>query len=124
MNPWAWVALGGAVGAMARFGVASWLRPAEGGFPVPTLVVNVLGCLLIGYLLGFGEGRAWLGERTRWFLVTGFLGSFTTFSTFGFETLSLVERGQTAVAAGYVAASLVASGLAVILGVWVAERLG
>jgi CrcB protein len=124
MNSWALVAFGGAAGALARFAVVGRLRHVgSSGFPVGTLVVNVVGCLLIGYLLGFGESRSWLGERARWFLVTGFLGSFTTFSAFGHETLLLVDRGQTLLAAGYVAASLAISGAALVLGVWTAGRL-
>ncbi|MCP5020639.1 MAG: fluoride efflux transporter CrcB [bacterium] len=125
MNSWGLVALGGAAGAVARFALAGRLGYHSGnGFPVGTLVVNVLGCLAIGYLLGFGESRSWMGERTRWFLVSGFLGSFTTFSTFGHETLSLVERGQSTLAAGYVAASLVVSGLAILVGVWASKQFG
>ncbi|MDF1837152.1 MAG: fluoride efflux transporter CrcB [Planctomycetota bacterium] len=125
MNSWACVALGGAAGAVARFAVSGRLGTVGGsGFPLGTLAVNVLGCLVIGYLLGFGESRDWLGERARWFLVTGFLGSFTTFSTFGHETLSLVERGHSMAAAGYVAASLAASGVAVLVGVWSAKQFG
>ena len=65
-----------------------------------------------------------MGERARWFLVSGFLGSFTTFSTFGHETLALVDRGQTVMAAGYVAASLAASGVALLIGVWSAKQFG
>ena len=125
MNSWLWVALGGAGGAVARFAVSARLGTVGGsGFPVGTLVVNVVGCLVIGYLLGFGESRSWMGERARWFLVSGFLGSFTTFSTFGHETLSLVDRGQSVMAAGYVAASLAASGVAILVGVWSAKQFG
>lgn len=123
MNSWVLVALGGAGGAVARFAVARRVGSVMAyGMPMGTLVVNVVGCLLIGYLLGFGETRSWMGERTRWFLVTGFLGSFTTFSAFGYETMSLVDRGHTVMAAGYVAASLAASGVALLIGVWSAKQ--
>ena len=125
MNSWVLVALGGGAGALARFALAGKLGShGSTGFPLGTLAVNVIGCLAIGYLLGFGESRSWMGERTRWFLVTGFLGSFTTFSTFGHETLSLVDRGQTMLAASYVAASLALSGVAVLLGVWSGKHWG
>jgi len=61
-------------------------------FPHGTLIVNVVGCLLLGFLLSVGDAH--LGREARVALGTGFLGSFTTFSTFGVETVRLVERGD------------------------------
>ncbi|MEZ6005224.1 MAG: fluoride efflux transporter CrcB [Planctomycetota bacterium] len=119
MVPFLWVALGGAAGAMARYGVALLLAGVRvAGFPWATLVVNVLGCAAIGHLLGIESPRPWLTDRHRWLLVSGFLGSFTTFSTFGHETYTLMHRGQTGLAGAYVASSLVLSGLAL----WIALR--
>ena len=90
------VASGGAMGALARYGLSLFVqRKAGAGLPgAGTLAVNVLGCLVIGLLLGFVVERDGISERTRLFLVMGILGSFTTFSTFGFETVTMARGGQ------------------------------
>ncbi|WP_298430549.1 fluoride efflux transporter CrcB [uncultured Jannaschia sp.] len=113
------VALGGALGAAARYIVgAQLMRP---GFPVAVLAVNVVGSFLMGLLV------VWLGRRglTEWqpFLLTGLLGGFTTFSAFSLETVTLFERGEVAQAAGYVAASVGLSVGALALGVWMMRGL-
>ena len=102
------VAAGGALGAVARWGMSLMVtRLAGHGFPWATLSVNVLGSLLMGLLIG------WLARHDAGFTmlrhaaVIGFLGSFTTFSTFSLDVVTLFERGQTAAALGYAAASLV-----------------
>jgi CrcB protein len=112
------VALGGALGASLRYGVnVLAARLVGAGFPVATLVVNVLGSFLMGLLaaalLERGEGRL------APFLLTGVLGGFTTFSAFSLDAVRLWERGEATAAAGYVAASVVLSiaGLALGLGV-------
>lgn len=102
-----WVSLGGVLGANARLLLGGWiLARAGGGFPWGTLGVNLLGCLCIG---GFGAvaPRLGWGDPARLFLVTGFLGAFTTFSAFGAEThhLLTVQR-QPGVAGLYVALSV------------------
>jgi CrcB protein len=113
------VAMGGAVGSLARYGLSGLVQGSRTGFPLGTLVVNLLGCLAMGFL-----GR-WVkigiaGPEFRLLLGLGFLGGFTTFSTFSLETLNLfidqnpvngllyiagsVVGGLVAVAAGYLAA--------------------
>jgi fluoride exporter len=82
------VAVGGALGALARYGLASAVPPAPSALPVATLVTNVAGCLLLGLLVGRLPQRVWL----RAFAGTGVLGGFTTFSTFAVETDRLVGR--------------------------------
>lgn len=116
---WLAVALGGALGASARFGVGQWLAPrAEGGFPWGTFLVNVLGCLAIGALLALAEkGR--FSVETRAFLVTGLLGSFTTFSTFGAESFRFLDSGRFGLAAVYLTSSLLL-GLAAV---WIGRSL-
>ena len=116
-----WVAVGGAMGAVARYGVGLLLGPSSGHepagpvhFPWATLCVNVLGCAAIGALLGVGGAREWLTSPMRLLWVTGFLGAFTTFSTFGYETLRLVDRGQGGMALLYVAGSLLLSAFALL----------
>ena len=112
------VALGGALGSVARYGVQlASLRLAGTGFPLGTLVLNVLGCFAMGLLF------VWLTERglMRYapLLITGILGGFTTFSAFSLDALLLWERGQAGWAAGYVAASVLLSLGAVAAGVGV-----
>ena len=86
------VALGGALGAVARHltGLGA-VRIMGAAFPYGTLVVNVAGCFLIGFLLMLSEQRQLFSPTTRLFLTVGILGAFTTFSTFGYETLELLR---------------------------------
>ena len=91
-----WVGIGGFVGTVGRFVVTGFfnrLTPAL-AFPVGTLAVNILGCLLIGLLHGLAESRNLLGPDTRIFLFIVVLGGFTTYSTFGFESLALLKDGE------------------------------
>ena len=90
------VGAGGFVGASARYlmsGAIHRLVPAS-SFPIGTLVVNSLGCLVIGLVGGLMEARHVLGPNERLFLLIGVLGGFTTFSTFAWETLGLAEPAQ------------------------------
>jgi fluoride exporter len=91
------VGLGGGLGAMARYWLSGVVQDALRNvtFPYGTLTVNVLGCLVIGALAYLGEARGVLTPETRLLLITGFLGGFTTFSTFGNETMSLARGGET-----------------------------
>ncbi len=100
-----YVILGAAIGASARYVLSGWISSATtGDFPWGTLAVNLLGCLIIGVAWGVGEHGDWsIGLRT--FLFVGILGSFTTFSSFGLETLSLIRGGGWVYALAYVSAS-------------------
>lgn len=97
---WVLVGFGGLLGSVARYGLTGLVqRWAEGArFPWGTLAVNVLGCGLIGLLAGLADSRQLMSAETRIFLTVGFLGGFTTFSTFGLETLMLA-RGAGALSA-------------------------
>ena len=91
-----WVGVGGFLGSVGRFVVAGFfnrLSPAL-AFPIGTLAVNILGCFLIGLLHGLAESRNLLGADIRVFLFIGVLGGFTTYSTFGFESLALLKDGE------------------------------
>lgn len=97
------VALGGAAGAVLRYGLSGWLHGLTGLlFPIGTLAVNALGSLLIGVLLQLGTERFLFSVETRLLLTTGFCGGLTTFSTFSYETLALLEEQQWGAAAGNV----------------------
>jgi len=119
------VAAGGALGAVARYGVGVWafrLFPTA-SWPWATLAVNVVGGLLMGLLAGWlaFRGGAY-GESLRLFAAVGVLGGFTTFSAFSMEAALMIERRQTAMAGGYVAASVILSIAALFLGLMVARR--
>lgn len=102
------VAAGGALGAMARYGTDSMVgRWAGLGFPWGTVTVNLVGSLVLGLLIGAAVHGLHLGQEMRALVVTGFLGAFTTFSTFSLNTVTLIERGDTGVALGYVLGSVV-----------------
>ena len=103
MHPAALVGLGGAIGSIARWGVAEAMPPGTGGVPWATVAVNLSGAFLLGILMA-----ASLQTEALLFLGTGLLGGFTTMSTFGVETVSLLKDDSTAVAALYVALNLLA----------------
>ncbi|ROS75258.1 CrcB family protein [Cellulomonas sp. PhB143] len=119
------VAAGGAVGTAGRYGLALAL-PVAAGWPLPTLVANVLGAFALGALLeallapGTETARA---RRARLGLGTGALGGFTTFSSLAFEVERLLADGAVATALGYAGATLVLGYAACVLGVgWAARR--
>jgi CrcB protein len=119
-----WVALGGALGAMTRYGLGLWMVERVGtGFPFHTLVINITGSLAIGILLTLLTERLLLDPAWRLLLVVGFLGGYTTFSSFTFETLALVESGEVLGAVLYVVASNGLGLAAGILGIVVARAI-
>ncbi len=103
------LALGGSLGAVARWFLQQavdqrWSSASP--FPLGILVVNGLGCFVFGLLMGWLEGRDWAGEPLRLAIFTGFLGSFTTFATFGWNTLDLLRQGQMWLAGANILASV------------------
>jgi fluoride exporter len=112
-----WIALGGAVGSVARFFISFGIARAIGEtFPWGTLVVNVTGCVIIGFLTTLTEpgSRYYLGPDARSFALIGVLGGYTTFSSFSQQTLNLARDGEWLWAGGYVTASVVLC----LVGVW------
>lgn len=113
------VALGGAAGSVSRYLLSQWTQAQwQGAFPLATLLVNLLGSCAIGVLFALLE-RQVLHADWRGLLMVGFLGAFTTFSTFSLETFALWESGQAAQALGYMLASVtlcvIGAGLAITL---------
>ena len=114
------VALGGALGSVARFAVqAGGVRLFGPGLPLGTLAVNVVGSLIIGVLFVLLTERGLM--RATPFLMAGLLGGFTTFSAFSLDALLIWERGQAALAVSYVLASVILSLAGVVAGVWMAR---
>lgn len=119
------VAAGAAVGAVARYALGAWITARVGGaFPYGTMAVNLIGCLLIGVILTLAAEHVKISQTMRLFLVTGLLGGFTTFSSFGYETYSLILRGQWPAAAAYVSLSVSGGLLFVWLGATLVTPLG
>ncbi len=113
------IALGGAVGALARHFLAGRVAGLFGhGFPYGTLVVNVLGSFIMGLLIITLATRFELSQEWRGFIVVGVLGGFTTFSTFSLETALLIERNELMQAALYVGSSVLFSIAALFIGLW------
>lgn len=110
------VALGGALGTLARYGASELVPVAPGTFPTTTLLVNVAGSLMLGLLLGALERTRPRDITLRPLLGVGFLGGFTTFSTLSVETVQLVRAHDAGLALLYVGASLVLGLTAAVLG--------
>jgi CrcB protein len=122
-----WVALGGALGSMARFGFGLYAARAWGdGFPWGTLAINIIGSFVIGFFgrLTLPGGALPASADMRIFVMVGICGGFTTFSAFSLQTLELFEGGAAPRAAAYAAASVVLCLLSVFLGVYLAARIG
>ena len=120
---WIFVSVGGAAGALARYWLSGWVNTAYGGFfPLGTLVVNVLGSLLLGFALQALEAFP-VSAALRTLLGIGFLGAFTTFSTFSYETVALVRDGDWTRAVLYTVLSVVLGLVAVLIGIGAASVL-
>jgi len=112
----AYVALGGALGALARYGISGWVYDRLGeNFPWGTLVVNLVGCLALGLVIRWLQVSA-VAPEVRPFLTIGVLGAFTTFSTFSYETMALLQEGQWLRAGLYMGGSVVLGLIAMVAG--------
>jgi len=94
MSLWLIVGFGGFIGAILRYWVSGWVQSEFVTFPFGTLGVNFIGCLLLSLIMYASEYRGLFGEETRVFLTIGVLGSFTTMSTFSYESMKLLEQDQ------------------------------
>lgn len=123
MNQWLAVAVGGALGSMARFGLGGWVADWLGNrFPYSTLLVNLLGCLLMGILVVLLTERWVVAPQWRAFALVGLLGGFTTFSSFSLEAYTLLRLQQWLAAFFYLAGSLLLGLLALAAGIALARR--
>ena len=112
-----WVGLGGLLGAVARYAVGSWMTRRFGlAFPYGTFVINISGCFLLGLMLAVLDARTSLPTALRLAGPVGFVGAYTTFSTFEYEALRTAQVGQSGLALLYVLLSVVVGYTAVWLG--------
>jgi fluoride exporter len=113
------VAIGGASGAVCRYLLAGWIQSLTGTlFPLGTLLVNASGCFVFGLVATVLAGPAGLPDVYRLLLLVGFCGGYTTFSSFAWETIALLDGGKAGLAFAYVAAS----NLLCLAGVWLGLR--
>jgi CrcB protein len=117
------VALGGGIGAVARYGIGLLLPTTPGHFPLGTLLINVIGCALIGVLMVLITEVYSGNPLPRPFFGTGILGGFTTFSTYTNEFRGLLRPGTVPLAIAYLAGTLICALLAVSLATWLTRRL-
>ncbi len=118
------VGIGGFIGAVSRFFISTRVQEiSKSFFPYGTLAVNMLGCLLIGFLFGIIDNTQLLGLSAKNLLVTGFLGALTTFSTFGYETYILIRDKRIIQALANVLIQITVGILAVWLGYFISTIL-
>ena len=118
------VALGGALGATLRYGIGSAFAQRDlEGFPYSTLFINSSGCMLIALFAGYAAGRPGLNPGYRFLVPIGFVGGYTTFSTYAFEMQQLIARGTPGAAVAYLAASNALGLAAVYGGLWLGRRI-
>ncbi|CAN5449315.1 fluoride efflux transporter CrcB [soil metagenome] len=106
---WLAVGLGAAIGAWLRWGLGLWFNHLHGQFPLGTLAANLSGAYMIGFAVAFFETSPSLSPEWRLFVITGFLGGLTTFSTFSAEAMLLLERGDYGWALGHSTVHLLGS---------------
>jgi fluoride exporter len=113
-----WVGLGGFLGANARYLLGGWAASRFGAaFPYGTYIINVTGSFILGFFLAFAQDRAWVLPSVRLLFAVGFVGAYTTFSTFEYESIRLLQDGEMLLGAVYLIGSVVTGGLAVIAGI-------
>ena len=119
-----YVALGGAVGSVARYLLSILLQTRSGTeFPLGTLVINISGSLLLGFLLRYALDSSAISPEVRALATTGFCGGYTTFSAFSYETVMLMDAGDWKRASMYVTMSVVGSVLGAFIGIAGAREL-
>ena len=113
------VGLGGMAGSMLRYFFSVNIKP--GGFPYATFAVNLLGCLLIGVIMGIAVKAGWNNQNWRLFLAAGFCGGFTTFSAFSLECIQLLQQHRYQAVAVYIALSIILGLAATFAGIQLAK---
>jgi CrcB protein len=118
-----WIALFGSIGTLARYGLQGVVQLRMGSmFPYGTLLINLTGCLLLGFIGQLTLNRMLISSDLRMAIAVGFFGGYTTFSSFGWETAKMLEAGEWLRATTYVAASVIAGLLFSVAGIRLANR--
>ncbi|MDB5228532.1 MAG: crcB [Bacteroidota bacterium] len=124
MVKYVYITVGGASGCLLRYLVILFISSkSTSSFPVGTFLVNILGCMLIGLLFGFFSVNGEVDDRMRFLLFVGFLGGFTTFSSFAFESMRLMSSGMTAMSLLYIVLSNVIGIILVFAGYFAGLKL-
>ena len=106
MKEWLAVFIGGGVGSLCRYALSRWIPPATSGFPWATLLANILSCTVLGVVFFYFIQKQNFPDNFKLLILVGFCGGFSTFSTFSFETLQLIQKGQWLLALCYVGISV------------------
>ncbi len=116
------IALGGGLGSTLRYFTSIFVSKYwSSNFPLATFIVNSIGCLLIGFIIGLLEKNQLSDSRLKWFLVTGICGGLTTFSAFGMENYNLFQNNNSLLAFVYIAMSIVIGLLAIWFGIFLSK---
>lgn len=120
-----YISIGGLLGTLARYSLQGWIqtRSGVGAFPVGTLVINLAGSFVLGFVIRYATGSTVVSPEMRAALTIGFCGAFTTMSTFSYESMTLLSDGEYLRAALYMGGSVGGCLAAVVVGTAVAERL-
>jgi len=119
MTPYLLIGLGGAIGAMLRYAVQSSIGSLSNGFPLATLLINILGSAAMGVLVAaLARSTPQFQNEIRLFVAVGLFGGFTTFSSFSLDTITMMERGDIMLAALYVLGSVALSVAGLAMGLW------
>ena len=119
------IAAAGAFGALCRYGISASLAKAfaQSGFPFGTLAVNVIGCLIIGIIMHIGLNSDLISANWRMAITVGFLGALTTFSSFSYETVVLLEKTQYFMAIANITANMIVGLLATVAGLTIGKLI-
>jgi fluoride exporter len=124
VSRYAMIAAGGAMGAMARYALGGLVQEWAGArFPYGTFVINISGCLVMGVVMTLLTERGVVHPNWRFLVPVGFIGAYTTFSTFEYETLLAIEQGAWVIGLGNVLASVLLGFASVALGVMATRQL-
>jgi len=125
MTVLAYIALGGILGTVARYGLQGWIQTRAGAttFPLGTLTINLIGSLAVGFVIRYATGSTVISPEMRAALTIGFCGAFTTMSTFSYETMTLLRDSQYWYAGLYMGGTMLGCLAAVIAGTALANRL-
>lgn len=124
MDKFLWISIGAVLGANLRYWVGDWAAQRYGsGFPYGTLLVNLSGSFLLGLIVSMSMENFIIDPRLRLLLTIGFLGSYTTFSTYAYESITLISQGQWGLGLFNLLGSSLLGALFAVLGIWLGKVL-